>query len=55
MQLMDELMATGVTAVNYSGMFIQHGELTGELTADAAQALNRVQIAQYYRRTNPEW
>lgn len=55
MQLMYELMDTGVTAINYSGMFIQHGELTGELTVDAAQALNRVQIAQYYRRTNPEW
>lgn len=55
MQLMDELMNTGVTAVSSSGMFVQNGTLTQQLTVDAADALNRVEIAQYYRRTNPEW
>ena len=54
LQLMDQVMAQ-VPVINTDGFYVENGQVTKTLS-DAAQALvDRLEIAQFYRKQNPEW
>ena len=54
MQLAGELMER-VPVVNTDGFFVEDGALSTELSEKARPLMDRLAIAQYYRKQHPEW
>ena len=54
MQLMNDLMQLS-PVVNTSGFYVENGAVTREPSAKLADEINRQEIAQYFRKRNPEY
>ena len=54
LQLMDEVMEQ-VPVINTDGFYVEGGQVTKTLSEDAQALVDRLEIAQFYRKQNAEW
>ena len=54
MQLTSEVMAETTVAHSY-GYYLENGSLTSTPSEAVSSAMRKLKIAQYYRKTHPEW
>ena len=54
LQLAGEVMAQ-VPVINTDGFYVENGQVTKTLSDEAQDLVDRLYIAQFYRKQNPEW
>ena len=54
LQLMDEVMEQ-VPVINTDGFYVEDGQVTKTLSEDAQALVDRLEVAQFYRKQNAEW